>query len=328
MVKVSVLDIVPVREGATPKDALESTLELAQRAEEAGFHRYWIAEHHNMPGAAGAATGTVAGYVAGGTSRIRIGAGGIMLPNHAPLTVAEQFGTLESIYPSRIDLGLGRAPGADPATAYALRRDSQRAHSFEAEVEELRQFFGSSRPGQNVYAVPGTGLNVPIWILGSSESGARVAAKLGLPFAFASHFAPWSMMDAIAIYRANFVPSSRLASPYVMLGVNVVVADTQAEAERQFTSIQMRYTNIVRGTPGKLPAPIIDINSFWTNHEAEEVSAKLKCSYVGTHDLVHAGLKNMLRKTHADELIVSATLYDQDARLRSHEAIPNIVAAL
>jgi luciferase family oxidoreductase group 1 len=316
---LSILDIVPVPDGASPGDALRNTLELARSAERWGYRRYWIAEHHNMVGTAGASTGTVIGYVAAGTSRIRVGAGGIMLPNHAPLTVAEQFGTLESLYPGRIDLGLGRAPGTDQATSRALRRDDERALNFSGEVEELQHYFAPVASGQTVQAVPGGGLPVPLWILGSGLNGAQIAATMGLPFAFASHFAPHALHEAIALYRKNFKPSLQLETPYVMLGVNVVVADTEMEAERLFTSIQLRFVNIARGTPKKLPPPVDSMDARWTPAEAARVCGMLKYSFVGTASSVRPKLDKFIEETGADELIISATLHDPAARQRSYE---------
>jgi luciferase family oxidoreductase group 1 len=324
MVPLSILDIVPVPEGATPREALSNSLNLARRAERWGYRRYWIAEHHNMVGVAAAATGIVVGLIASGTSTIRVGAGGIMLPNHAPLTIAEQFGTLESLYPGRIDLGLGRAPGTDQFTARALRRDAMGAEGFPHEVIELQQFFARPRPGQMVQAVPGAGLEVPIWILGSGESGARVAASLGLPFAFASHFAPSALLSALDVYRSGFSPSAQLSAPLVMLGVNVVVADSQEEAERTFTSVQQRFINVVRGEPRKLPPPVDDMSRVWSPEEEAQVSAMLKYSFVGTPNVVREGLDRFLEMTKADELIVSATLFGPAARLRSYELLAGL----
>lgn len=324
MVQLSILDIVPVPEDCTPGDALRRTAKLAIAAEDWGYARYWIAEHHNMVGAAGAATSVAVGYVAGATQRIRVGAGGIMLPNHPPLIVAEQFGTLESLYPGRIDLGLGRAPGTDQMTARAMRRDAVRAQEFPLEVQELQGYFAPEQATAAVRAVPGTGLGVPLWILGSSASSGTLAGAMGLPYAFASHFAPDGLLNGIAAYRHNFTPSAALAAPYVMLGVNVVVADTQREAERLFTSVQTRYLNIIRGTPGKLPPPVDDIYSLWSASEARQVSDMLHYSFVGTPETVRQGLDQFLAKTAADELIISATLYDAAARLRSYELLSKL----
>ncbi|HEX8418095.1 MAG TPA: LLM class flavin-dependent oxidoreductase, partial [Methylobacterium sp.] len=256
MAQLSILDLALVPEGATPADALHNSLDLARHAETLGYHRFWLAEHHNMVGVASAATAVVIGHVAAGTRTIRVGAGGIMLPNHAPLVIAEQFGTLETLHPGRIDLGLGRAPGTDPLTQRALRRQAGAAETFPQDVRELQALLGPLRPGQAVQAVPGTGLNVPLWILGSSTFGAGLAAQLGLPFAFASHFAPDALRPALALYRARFQPSAQLAHPYAMVGVNVVAADTTREAQRLFTSIQQSFTRMQRGTRGLLPPPI------------------------------------------------------------------------
>jgi luciferase family oxidoreductase group 1 len=323
---LSILDIVPIPEDCTPGDALRRSINLAQHAEKWGYNRYWIAEHHNMVGAAGAATGTVVAVIAGATSTMRVGAGGIMLPNHAPLTVAEQFGTIESLYPGRIDLGLGRAPGTDQFTAQALRRDGARAFAFSQEVAELRNYFAEPSPDQIVRAVPGAGLKVPIWVLGSGKSSGELAAALGAPYAFASHFAPFELTEAIGIYRRNFTPSDCLASPYVMLGVNVVVAETQREAERLFTSVQQRFLNIIRGTPRRLPSPVDSMASLWTPSEAERVNAMLGVSFVGTPDVVRRGLMQFREETQADELIVSATLYDAEARLQSYKLLAQLWA--
>lgn len=324
MVRLSILDIVPVPEDCTPGDALRRAADLAAAAEGWGYDRYWIAEHHNMIGAAGAATAVTVGYVAGSTQRIRVGAGGIMLPNHPPLIVAEQFGTLESLYPGRIDLGLGRAPGTDQMTAWAMRRDSNRARAFPEEVRELQGYFAPNEEQAKVRAVPGTGLHVPLWILGSSASSGALAGAMGLPYAFASHFAPDGLMDGIATYRHSFIPSEVQSAPYVMLGVNVVLADTQHEAERIFTSVQQRYLNIVRGTPGKLPPPVDDIDSLWTEEEARQVSRMLHYSFVGTAEAVGPQLARFVDRTGADELIVSATLYDAAARHRSYEMLAKL----
>src|SRR5215210_857148 len=286
----SILDLAPIPQGATPADALRRTLDLAQHAEQWGFHRYWLAEHHNMVGIASAATAIVIGYVAGGTRTIRVGAGGIMLPNHAPLIIAEQFGTLETLYPGRIDLGVGRAPGTDQRTLRALRRDPMSADTFPQDVLELQALLGPLQPGQVVQAVPGTGLQVPIWILGSSLYGAQLAAMLGLPYAFASHFAPDALMPALQVYRERFQPSHQLERPYAMVGVNVIAAETDAEARRLFTSAQQAFANMLRGTRGKLPPPIDDIESYWSPTEKEHVCKMLACSFVGTPETVRDGL--------------------------------------
>jgi len=318
MPALSILDLAFVPEGGTPADALHRTLELAQHAERWGYRRFWLAEHHNMVGVASAATSIVIGYVAAGTRTIRVGAGGIMLPNHSPLVIAEQFGTLESLYPGRIDLGLGRAPGTDQRTLRALRRDPVSAESFPQDVVELQALFGQRRPGQVVEAVPGTGLNVPLWILGSSLYGAQLAAALGLPYAFASHFAPDDLVTALATYRAGFRPSPQPAQPYAMVGANVVVAETDAEAQRLFTSVQQGVTNLLRGARGRLQPPIDDMETYWTPAEKAHVSRMLACSFVGAPSTVRSGLTRLLSETHADEIIVAAGIFDQAARLRSY----------
>jgi luciferase family oxidoreductase group 1 len=318
---LSVLDLAIVVEGSAPADALRNTLDLAQHAERWGYRRYWLAEHHNMVGIASAATAVVIGYVAGGTNTIRVGAGGIMLPNHSPIVIAEQFGTLESLYPGRIDLGLGRAPGTDGRTLLALRRNPSSAENFPQDVLELQALLGPLQPGQAVQAVPGTGLNVPIWILGSSLFGAQLAAMLGLPFAFASHFAPDALMQAIHMYRTAFKPSSQLEQPYVMAGVNVVAAETDAEARRLFTSVQQRFTDIVRGTRGRLQPPIDDIETYWSPSEKANASRMLSCSFVGSPQTVEQGLQQFIEQTGADELMAASAIYDHSARLRSYEIL-------
>ena len=282
MTAFSVLDLAFVPSGATPAHALRNTLDLAQHAERWGYTRYWLAEHHNMIGIASAATSIVIAHVAGGTKSIRVGAGGIMLPNHSPLVIAEQFGTLESLFPGRIDLGLGRAPGTDQRTVRALRRDPLAAESFPQDVLELQAYFGDLQPGQAVQAVPGTGLKVPLWILGSSLFGAQLAGALGLPYAFASHFAPDDLIPALAIYRESFRPSAQLAKPYVMVGANAIAADTDAEARRLFTSAQQAFTNLLRGARGQLKPPIDDIEAYWAPHEKAQVMRMLACSFVGS----------------------------------------------
>jgi luciferase family oxidoreductase group 1 len=324
MIPFSVLDLVPVRLGDTPAQALRNTLDLARHCERWGFRRYWMAEHHNMTGIASAATSVVIGYVAGGTSTIRVGAGGIMLPNHSPLVIAEQFGTLESLYPGRIDLGLGRAPGTDQATLRALRRDYSSAEAFPNDVLELQAFLGPVQPGQRIRAVPGAGLNVPLWILGSSLYGAQVAAHYGLPYAFASHFAPDALFDAIRVYRERFQPSAQLDRPYVMPGINVVAADTDDEARRLFTSIQQRFTDMMRNQRGQLSPPIDDIDDYWTPAEKMQVSRMLTCSFVGSRETVKRELERFIEQTGADELMASGAVYDHAARLRSYQILADI----
>lgn len=322
----SVLDLAFVSSDATPADALANTLDLARHAEDWGYHRFWLAEHHNMSGIASAATAVTIGHVAGGTRSIRVGAGGIMLPNHAPLVIAEQFGTLESLYPGRIDLGLGRAPGTDGATLRALRRSPASAEHFPQDVLELQSYFGPLREGQKVQAVPGTGLRVPLWILGSSTFGASLAGQLGLPYAFASHFAPAALMDALAVYRREFRPSEQLETPYAMAGVNVVVADSEKEARRLFTSIQQQFANLVRGNPGRLPPPVDDIDNYWNSIERTHAASMLACSFVGTADRVRDELAEFVDKTRVDELIVTSAIHDHDARLHSYQKLSQVFA--
>jgi luciferase family oxidoreductase group 1 len=315
--------------GATPGDALRNTLALARHAEALGFRRYWLAEHHNMPGIASAATAIVIGYVAQGTQTIRVGSGGVMLPNHAPLVVAEQFGTLASLYPGRIDLGLGRAPGTDQRTAQALRRDAvDAADRFPQDLQELQGYFEPAVPGQRIRAVPGAGVEVPIWLLGSSLFSAQVAALLGLPFAFASHFAPDELFRALEVYRTRFTPSKQLAEPYAMAAANVVAADTDAEARRQFTSQQQSFVNLRRGTPGQVPPPIDDIDAFWSPLERDGVERALAHSFVGDRDTVERGLRRFREATRADEIMVTAHLAEQPARLRSLELVAEIARSL
>jgi len=321
MAALSILDLAFVTEGATPADALHHSLDLARHAEQWGYTRFWLAEHHNMIGIASAATSVAIGYVAGGTKTIRVGAGGIMLPNHSPLVIAEQFGTLESLYPKRIDLGLGRAPGTDQLTLRALRRDYSNADSFPQDVLELQALLGPLQADQYVQAVPGTGTNVPLWILGSSLYGAQLAAALGLPYAFASHFAPDELYRAVELYRANFRPSAQLARPHVMVGANVIVADTDAEAWRLFTSPQQAFTNMLRGARGKLQPPIDDIETYWTPREKAQASRMLTCAFVGSPETVRAGLTKFVADTGADEVIVAAAVYAHAARLRSYELL-------
>ena len=321
MIPISILDLVPVILGETPREALRKSLELAQHAEALGYKRYWVAEHHNMTGIASAATSVVIGYLAGGTSTIRVGSGGIMLPNHPPLVIAEQFGTLESLYPGRIDLGLGRAPGTDSRTLRALRRDPTREHSFPQDIAELQRFLGPAESGQAVRAVPGAGTEVPIWILGSSTFGAELAAQLGLPYAFASHFAPDALLAALDVYRKTFKPSKQLDHPYAMVGVNVVAANTDEEARRLFTTIQQSFTNLVRGAGGKLQPPIDNIDDYWTPAEKHHASHMLKYSIVGSPETVRRGLEEFVALTKADELMIVTSVYDHAARVRSYEIV-------
>lgn len=320
MIPFSVLDLAPIPAGRTAADAFRDTLALAQQAERSGYRRFWLAEHHNMAGVGSAATAVLIGHVAGGTSTIRVGSGGVMLPNHSPLVIAEQFGTLASLYPGRIDLGLGRAPGTDQLTAQALRRDvANAAQTFPRDVQELQGWFEDALPGQRIVAVPGVGLKVPIWLLGSSLYSAQLAAALGLPFAFASHFAPASMTDAIQLYRAQFQPSAQLDRPYVMLTVNVLAADTDADAAYHFTSQQQAFVNLRRGTPGRVPAPIADISAFWSPLEEAQVASALEHAFVGSPDTVAPGIRAFIAKHRPDELMVTALVHEPAARRRSLE---------
>jgi luciferase family oxidoreductase group 1 len=316
----SILDLSPIPQGFTATDALNNSRDLAQHAEKWGFTRYWMAEHHNMTGNASSATAVALCYVAAGTSTIRIGSGGIMLPNHAPLVIAEQFGTLASLFPGRIELGLGRAPGTDQMTARALRRDLQSSSDqFPQDVQELQFYFDDVQPGQAVKAIPGAGLHVPIWILGSSTYGAQVAAHFGLPYAFASHFAPDSLMQALHAYKTLFKPSSQQAKPHAGVGVNIVAADTDEQARYLFTTHQQHATRMRRNTRGQLPPPIDDIETFWTPYEKVSVSEQLSCSVVGSLETVRRGLQDLVEKTGADELIMAGQIFDHKARLRSFE---------
>jgi luciferase family oxidoreductase group 1 len=319
MIPFSVLDLSPIAEGSDAAQSFHNTLDLAQHSERWGYNRFWLAEHHGMPGIASAATAVLIGYVAAGTSSIRVGAGGIMLPNHAPLVIAEQFGTLESLFPGRIELGLGRAPGSDQLTARALRRNlASDADEFPQDVVELMDYF-SSEQKQQVVAVPGAGLNVPIWILGSSLFGAQLAAALGLPYAFASHFAPAQMMQAIALYRANFRPSAQLDKPYVMLGFNVFAADTDEEAIFRASSMQQAFVNLRSGRPSRLPPPVDD---YWNRIGPQEralLEQVLSASAVGSPETVARGLKAFIDSTGADELMITSQIFEHTARLRSYE---------
>ncbi|MGL4810765.1 MAG: LLM class flavin-dependent oxidoreductase [Beijerinckiaceae bacterium] len=321
MTQLSILDLAPINAGETPADALRKSIDLAQHAERLGYARYWVAEHHNMTGIASAATAVVIGALAAHTRTLRVGAGGIMLPNHSPLVIAEQFGTLASLYPGRIDLGLGRAPGTDQLTVRALRRTGMDANDFPQDVLELQALLGDPQPGQRIHAVPGEGTHVPLWILGSSLYGAQVAAEFGLPYAFASHFAPDALMDALAVYRDRFKPSAQCAKPYAVVGCNVICAETDAEAARLFTSLQMRFTNMVRGTRGKLEPPIDDIETYWSPAEKMHAQRMLSCSFVGSPATVRERLNAFARETGADELIVAAAIFDHAARKRSYELL-------
>ena len=322
MIPLSSLDLAPVTVGSTPAQTFANTLDLARNAERLGYRRFWLAEHHNLPGIASAATAVLIGHVAGGTSSIRVGAGGIMLPNHAPLQVAEQFGTLGALYPGRIDLGLGRAPGTDQAATRALRRYYQGAEEFPADVVELLRYFEPAQEGQAVQAVPGAGIEVETWILGSSLFGAQLAAALGLPYAFASHFAPAALDDAVAVYRRTFKPSARLDKPHVMLALNVVAADTDAEARRLFTTQQQAFVNLRRGRPGLVPPPLASaeaMDAYCTPAERAGVDAALACAVVGSPDTVRTGLRAFVERYQPDELMLTANVFDHASRLKSFE---------
>ncbi|WP_449466391.1 LLM class flavin-dependent oxidoreductase [Stenotrophomonas humi] len=319
MIPLSVLDLAPVCEGSSPQQAFGNMLDLAQHAERWGYRRFWLAEHHNMPGIASAATSVLIGHVAGGTSTIRVGAGGIMLPNHSPLQVAEQFGTLASLYPGRIDLGLGRAPGTDHATARALRRYFDSADQFPQDVTELLHYFAPAQPGQSVQAVPGAGVDVPVWLLGSSLFSARLSAAMGLSFAFASHFAPDSMDEALALYRRDFRPSEHLREPYAILALNVVASESEAESRRLFTTQQQSFVNLRRGRPGQIPPPVEDIEAFWEPHEKSGVERALACTVLGDPAQVAEGLQAFAQRHRPDEMLLTANIFDHTARLRSFE---------
>jgi luciferase family oxidoreductase group 1 len=327
MIPFSILDLAPIVEGGDAAGSFRNTLDLARHAEGWGFRRFWLAEHHGMPGVASAATAVLIGYVAGGTRTIRAGAGGIMLPNHAPLVIAEQFGTLESLYPGRIDLGLGRAPGSDHVTARALRRNlASDADAFPNDVVELMDYF-SSDSRQGVRAVPGAGLNIPIWILGSSLFGARLAAALGLPYAFASHFAPAQMMQAISAYRSTFRPSARLEKPYVMLGFNVFAAETDEEGQFLASSMQQAFINLRTGNPTRLPPPIRGFAERLGFQERAILDQVLSCTAIGSRETVKRGLKAFIERTGADELMITSQIFDHAARLRSFEIVADIHAS-
>ncbi len=324
MTAFSILDLSPICEGSDAAQSFKNSLALAQHGEKHGYRRYWLAEHHGMPGIASAATAVLLAYVGAGTSTIRIGAGGVMLPNHSPLVIAEQFGTLESLYPGRIDLGLGRAPGSDQRTAQALRRNLESdSDQFPQDVVELMDFMSKS-PRQPVMAVPGRGLEVPIWILGSSTFGAQLAAHLGLPYAFASHFAPQQMMQAIRLYRETFKPSAQLAKPYVMLGFNVFAAETDEEAQFRASSWQQAFVNLRSGRPGRLPPPVQGYRENVGPAERALLDSVLSCSAVGSRETVRAGIAAFIERTGADELMITSQVYDHATRLRSYEIVASL----
>jgi luciferase family oxidoreductase group 1 len=325
MVKLSVLDLAYIGEGFTPADALANSLDLAQHCEAAGFERFWLAEHHNLAGIASAATAVCIGHVAGGTKTIRVGAGGIMLPNHSPMVIAEQFGTLATLYPGRIDLGLGRAPGTDQRTLQALRRGPESSEYFPQDVVELRALLGPPKENKIIHAIPGEDTNVPLWILGSSLFGAQLAALLGLPYAFASHFAPQALMQAVSIYRERFKPSAQLAEPYVMVGCSAIVADSEDEARKLFTSPQQQFVHRMRGGRVKLPPPIDDIETFWSPTEKAQAPSMLSCAFHGSTETIKEKLAPLIKATGADELMVTAAIWDHKARVRSYELLAQAV---
>jgi luciferase family oxidoreductase group 1 len=320
MIPFSVLDLSPIAQGSNPAQSLRNTLDLARNAEALGFHRYWLAEHHSMPGIASAATSVVIGHVAAGTSRIRVGAGGIMLPNHSPLVIAEQFGTLEALFPGRIDLGLGRAPGSDQLAARALRRNlATNPDEFPNDVIELMHYLGSPEPGQQVIAVPGMGSHVPVWILGSSLFGAQVAAALGLPFAFASHFAPAMMLEALHIYRARFRPSAQLDKPYVMLGFNVFAADTDQQAQLLASSMQQAFVNLRTGRPSQLPPPVEGYANQLPPAARAMLDEVLSCSAIGAPGTVRAAIAGFIERTQPQELMITSQIFEHAARMHSYK---------
>lgn len=321
MTPISILDLVRVTEATDATGALYNARDVAQHAEQWGYNRIWVAEHHNLAGIASAATSVVIGHIAAGTSRIRVGAGGIMLPNHAPYIIAEQFGTLDRLFPGRIDLGLGRAPGTDQMTLRALRRDPGSSDNFPQDVLELQAFLAPPQPDQRIVAIPAAGTEVPLWILGSSNFGAMLAGELGLPYAFASHFAPDYLLPAMELYRSRFKPSKQLAKPYAMVGVNVIAADTDEEARRLATTQQMSFTNLVRGTRGLSKPPIEDIETYWSPMEKAQAGRMLARSIYGSPETVRAGLEALVKETGADELIVVSDVFDHQARLRSFDLI-------
>ena len=328
MTALSILDLVRVTEDTNARGALDNSRDLAGHAEQWGYQRFWVAEHHNMIGIASAATSVVIGHIAAGTKTIRVGAGGIMLPNHAPIVIAEQFGTLERLFPGRIDLGLGRAPGTDQMTMRALRRSLQNSDNFPQDVQELQAYFAEAAPGQRLQAVPAAGTNVPLWILGSSTYGAQLAAVLGLPYGFASHFAPEMLLQALEIYRTHFEPSEQLARPYSMVGVNIIAADTDAEAKRLWTTQQMSFTNMFRGARGLSQPPIDDIETYWSPAEKMQAMGMLRRTIVGSKETVRAGIGALIAETKADELMIVSDVYEHPKRLKSYQMIAEAAADL
>lgn len=323
---LSVLDLCLVGEGYTAADAIRNTIDLAQHAEKWGYRRYWLAEHHNFPAIASSATSLLIGHVAGATSTIRVGSGGIMLPNHAPLIIAEQFGTLETIYPGRIDLGLGRAPGTDAVTAQALRRNHLRGQDFPELLAELRGYFNPSRYGQNgsVHAYPGEGLEVPIWLLGSSGFSAQLAGQLGLPFAFASHFSPENTLPALELYRRSFRPSEVLQEPYVIVAIQLVAAESDDQAAFLATTLQQQFLSLVRNQPGKIKPPTANMDELWSEYEKEILHQQLGSSIIGGPEKVRVELERFIEETQADELMLNGQIYEHQARLRSYEIVAEI----
>lgn len=321
----SVLDLSPIVVGGSPSESFRNTLDLARRAEQWGYHRYWLAEHHNMPFIASSATSVVIGHVAAGTSKIRVGSGGIMLPNHSPLVIAEQFGTLESLFPGRIDLGLGRAPGSDQRTARALRRNSD-GQDFPDQLDELRAYFNPSLAPEHpsVRAIPGEGLNIPIWLLGSSGFSAQLAGQLGLPFAFASHFSPNNTVPALELYRRSFQPSEVLDQPYAMVGVNIIAADTDAEAQRLATTLQQQFLNLIRNNEVPLQPPVDNMDQLWSEYEKVALDQQLGSSIVGSPETVQKKLESFLNDTQADEIMAIAQVFDHHARVHSYEILAEI----
>jgi luciferase family oxidoreductase group 1 len=326
MIPLSILELGRVRQGSDRRAALDEARTLAQHAERLGYRRIWVAEHHNAPGVTTAATSIVIAHIAAGTSSIRVGAGGIMLPNHAPYVIAEQFGTLETLFPGRIDLGLGRAPGTDQMTLRALRRDPANAENFPQDVHELQAFLAPMRIGQRIEAVPGSGTDVPLWILGSSLFGAQLAAALGLPYGFASHFAPQALHQALEVYRATFKPSEQLDKPYALIGVNVIAADTNEEARYLATSQQMSFADIFRGARGLMQPPIDNIETYWAPQEKAQAGQMLSCSVIGSRETVREGLTRLIEETRADELMIVSDVFDPAKRLRSLEMIAQAMA--
>lgn len=324
-IPLSVLDLAPVIEGGTVAESFRRSVDLAQHVEKWGYRRFWLAEHHSIPGVASAATAVLIGHVAGATSTLRVGSGGVMLPNHSPLVVAEQFGTLEALYPGRIDLGLGRAPGSDQATARALRRDERAADDFPRQVQELIAFMGAVQPGQRVVAIPGANARVPVWLLGSSTFSAQLAAALGLPFAFAGQFAPAQMFDALRLYRDNFQPSDVLGAPYAMIGLPVIAAETDAEAHRLATSAQQQILALIRRHPISVPPPIESLDGNWDNYEQAAVAAHLGVAVVGGPETVREKIADFAERTGADELIIHSQFYSHADRLRSYEIVADLI---